>query len=353
MSEEKVNKNTTNKIKQTKTQISSKPKTSNKNSTKNANSKSNQKNKVENKQTSSVEEININNTNKTEDNKINQESLTKQTNSVETQEVKQNNSNTETKTQNGFVKFLKSFTPYQIIYLLSVVVLVTLFSIFLPDEMLETDNTFVIICSVVAVIANPVCELMISKQNKWNFIVSIIFIEITESILYFSLGAYSVAIISLVFWIPIDLVSFFKWKEHPDAEEEIVTEVKRLNWWQDILIVLAICAFGFGVGFLLTLIPGATETYPEPFFNYLDAFISAVGMANGILLLVRYNEQWYAWGLTLILDAVLYIYTGSYIMLITVAAMMINTIYGFVKWLIYIKKHKTEEKNTIALEKTE
>ncbi len=76
-------------------------------------------------------------------------------------------------------------------------------------------------------------------------------------------------------------------------------------------------------------------------------------MANGILLLVRYNEQWYAWGLTLILDAVLYIYTGSYIMLITVAAMMINTIYGFVKWLIYIKKHKTEEKNTIALEKTE
>ena len=100
-------------------------------------------------------------------------------------------------------------------------------------------------------------------------------------------------------------------------------------------MVAAIFAFGFGVGYILTLIPGAEDTY-------IDAFVSAVGMANGILLLLRYNEQWIAWLLTLILDAVLYIVSGSYIMLITVAAMLVNTIYGFVKWLIYTNKHKNE-----------
>ncbi|MBR2391106.1 MAG: nicotinamide mononucleotide transporter [Clostridia bacterium] len=231
-------------------------------------------------------------------------------------------------------RFFKSFTPYQIIYLSMVFILVALFTIFLPDEMLEDmSNPLVVVCSVLAVLANPICELLISKQSKWNFIVSIVFIEVTESILYFSLGYYSVALISIIFWIPIDIASFVNWHKHPDREEDILTNVKKLSWKQDILIVLGILAFGFGVGFLLTLIPGAEDTY-------FDAFCSALGMANGILLLLRYNEQWFAWLLCLIFEAILYILSGSYIMLITVFAMLVNTCYGFVKWLIYIKNEK-------------
>ena len=246
------------------------------------------------------------------------------------------NENVEKK-RNKFVDFLKSFTPYQIIYLSMVIVMVALFAIFLPDEMLEdTSNTFVLVCSIIAVVANPICELLISKQSKWNFIVSIAFIEVTESILYFSLGLYSTALISIIFWVPIDLFSFINWNKHPDEQEEILTKVKKLTWKQDIFAVLAIIAFGFGVGYLLTLIPGAEDTY-------LDAFCSAVGMSNGILLLFRYHEQWIAWILTLGLEAALYIRSGSYIMLITVFAMVVNTCYGFIKWLIYIKKKKSEE----------
>lgn len=246
-----------------------------------------------------------------------------------------NETEVQTKKQNKFVQLLKSFTPYQITYLVSVFVLVALFAILLPEEMLEVDNTFVIVCSVIAVLANPICELLIAKQSKWNFIVSIIFIEITESVLYFSIGAYSTALISVIFWIPIDIASFIAWHKNPDEKEEVVTKVKRLNWWQDILMVGGIFAFGFGVGYLLTLIPGAEDTY-------LDAFVSAVGMSNGILLLLRFNEQWIAWFITLILDAALYIVSGSYIMLITIAAMLVNTIYGFIKWLIYTNKKKKE-----------
>lgn len=237
-------------------------------------------------------------------------------------------------------KFFKSFTPYQIIYLISVILLVVLFVIFLPDEMLESTDglskgmaTLVTTCAIIAVIANPVCELLISKQNKFNFIVSIIFVELTEAVVLFAQGNYATTIITLLFWIPIDFISFICWKKHPDEQNDIITKVKKLTWKQDILIILGILAFGFGVGYILTLIPGAENTY-------VDAFCSAVGMANGILLLLRYNEQWIAWILCLVLDAWLYIAGGSYIMLITVFAMMVNSIYGLIKWLIYIKKHK-------------
>lgn len=240
--------------------------------------------------------------------------------------------------KNKFVEFLKSFTLYQIIYLVTVVALVAVFSIFLPDEMLEdTSNTFVVVCSVIAVLANPVCELMISKQSKWNFIVSIIFIEVTEAILYFSLGWYASAFISILFWIPIDTISFINWDKHKDENDEILTKVKKLTWVQDLIIVVAILAFGFGVGYILNLIPGAED-------SYIEAIWSAVGMANGLLLLFRYNEQWFAWIIYLAIEAILYIMSGSYIMLITTFAMTVNTVYGFVKWILYIRaKNKDKQ----------
>ena len=240
------------------------------------------------------------------------------------------------KKKGSFLSFLKSFNKFELIWFFSVIVLLSLAMIFLPDALFDdSDNTLIVVCSIISIVANPLCELMISKQSKYNFLVSIGFIEITEMIIYLSLHLYSCALVSLLFWVPIDIVSFFKWKKNKDEKDEDLTKVKRLTWKQDILIILGIAAFSFVVGWLLSLIPECED-------SYLDAFVSALGMANGILLLLRYNEQWYAWFAYLIFDAVLWIISGHYIMLITVAAMMINTIYGFVKWIKYIKKKKLE-----------
>lgn len=245
------------------------------------------------------------------------------------------------KTKKSFKNFIKSFNLFEIIWLCSVVVLLSVFMAIFPDALFDdSTNTLVVVCSVISIVANPICELMISKQSRYNFLVSIVFIEITEMIVYFSLHLYSCAIVSLVFWVPIDLVSFFRWKKNVDEVDDNKTKVKALNWWQDLLIVVGIAGFSFLVGWLLSLIPECED-------SYLDAFVSALGMANGILLLLRYNEQWYAWFAYLVFDAVLWIISGHYIMLITVVAMMINTIYGFVKWIKYIRaKRKLQTQQT-------
>lgn len=81
----------------------------------------------------------------------------------------------------------------------------------------DTSSTFVVVCSVIAVLANPVCELLISKQSRLNFLVDIFFIEVPEFVICVALGWYSIAIITLVFWIPIDIVSYLKWKHNPEA----------------------------------------------------------------------------------------------------------------------------------------
>ncbi|MBP3629944.1 MAG: nicotinamide mononucleotide transporter [Clostridia bacterium] len=239
-----------------------------------------------------------------------------------------------TKEKGTFLTFIKSFNKFELIWLASVIVLLAVAMIFLPDLMFDdSTNTLIVVCSVVSIVANPICELMISKQSRYNFLFSIAFIEITEMIIYLSLNLYSCALVSLLFWVPIDLVSFFRWKKNTDEEDDDITKVKKLNWWQDVLIVIVIAVFSFVVGYLLSLIPECED-------SYLDAFVSALGMANGILLLLRYSEQWYAWFAYLIFDAVLWIISGHYIMLITVVAMMINTVYGFIKWVKYVKRKK-------------
>ena len=238
-----------------------------------------------------------------------------------------------------FKSFLKSFTLYQRIFLAAVVLLTAGFVIFFPDQMLEEDymkSGLLIVCAIISVISNPLCELLISKQSKWNFVIDFFLIEVPELVICLYFKWYAIAATIMLFWMVIDVISFVRWNKHPDKEDENLTVVKRLKPWQSLLVVVGIAVFGIVVGRLLQFIPGASDTY-------LDAFASAVGMANGILLLLRYSEQWIAWMITTVIYLAMDVSAGAYILIIGDMAMLINTIYGIVKWYIYTKKHQQQK----------
>lgn len=193
------------------------------------------------------------------------------------------------------------------------------------------------------VILNIACELLISKQSKWNFIVSL-GVEVTEIIICI-VCAYRFATLAttLLFWIPVDIISFVVWNRHPDEQKEEITVVKKLTPWQDVLIVLGIAVWTVGVGYLLTFIdiPGgvfANNTVAKQVACYLDACASAVGMVNGLLILFRYREQWIAWYICAIIETVINIMAGQWILLVLKLGYLTNTTYGYIKWTKYIKE---------------
>lgn len=222
-----------------------------------------------------------------------------------------------------------------------------------------TNNRFLVSAAIITflylldVILNITCELLISKQSKWNFIVSL-GVEVVEILVCIvCMYRFATMVTTLLFWIPCDVISFVLWHRHPDEQKEELTVVKKLTWWQDIVIIVGIAVWTVGVGFLLTLIEVdggifGNNVAMKNIVCYIDACASAVGIANGVLILFRYREQWIAWYICAILETVINIMAGQWILLILKLGYITNTTYGYITWTRYIRNHAKETQEKLS-----
>lgn len=241
--------------------------------------------------------------------------------------------------------FRRFFNLYETIWFLSILVLASVFSLIFPEESCNGINGIVIMGLYLAdTFLNILCELLISKQSKWNFIVSV-FVEITEILICVVLAyRFATMATTLFFWLPCDIISFINWNRKPDNDDEEITRVRTLKGWQEVLIICGIVVWTLGIGYLLTLLDFGTELFGgnrtlEIFVCYLDACVSAVGVANGLAILFRFREQWIAWYIAAIGEAVINILSGQFVLLILKLGYLTNTTYGYLKWTHYIKEH--------------
>lgn len=245
------------------------------------------------------------------------------------------------------------FTTYEKVWFSSILILSVIFAFLFPEEDVNGVNGKIIMALYLAdIFFNILCELLISKQSKWNFIVSL-FVEVTEILICIVLSyRFATMASTLFFWIPIDIISFINWHKHPDKNEEEVTKVRKLSGWMEVLVIVGIVVWTIGIGYLLTTLDLGTDLFGgnevlEVIVCYLDACASAVGIANGIFILLRYREQWIAWYISTFLESAINILSGQYVLLVLKIGYITNTTYGYIKWSKYIKEHK--EKDTKLL----
>lgn len=235
------------------------------------------------------------------------------------------------------------FSLYEKIWFFSILILSFAFAFIFPEDEVNGVNGKIIMALYLAdIVLNILCELLISKQSKWNFIVSV-FVEITEIITCIVLAyRFATMAVTIFFWLPIDIISFINWHKHPDKVEEDLTRVRKLSGLVEFLVISGIILWTIGVGYFLTTLDLGTDLFNgneliEVIVCYVDACASAVGIANGVFILLRYREQWIAWYICTILETIINILSGQYILLILKAGYLTNTTYGFIKWTKYIK----------------
>ena len=255
------------------------------------------------------------------------------------------------------------FSAYEKIWFFSILVLAVVFAFVFPEEDVGGVNGSIIMALyLVDILANILCELLISKQSKWNFIVSLVveFVEIAICIV--CAYRFATMAVTLFFWIPIDIISFFMWHKHRDKKEKDLTIVRKLSGWQEILVIAGIVVWTVVVGYLMTLIDveySIVKGMPgiEKAICYIDAGVSAVGIANGLFILFRYREQWIAWYICTILETVINILSGQWVLLVLKAGYLTNTTYGFIKWTKYIKsrfkKNRVKAKGNLETQESD
>lgn len=245
-------------------------------------------------------------------------------------------------------KIFKFFTPYEYCWFISITILAFVFAFLFPEEDIGGVNGKVIMALyLVDIFSNILCELLISKQSKWNFMVSLV-VEFTEiAICIVCAYRFATMAATIFFWIPIDIISFLMWNRHKDVEDEKITEVRRLKGWQEILVIVGIVVWTVVIGFLLTLIDveeGILSDNPvmEKVVCYIDACCSAVGIANGLFILFRYREQWIAWYIATFCEVAINIISGQWVLLVLKFGYLTNTTYGYIMWTKSIR-HNEED----------
>ncbi len=254
-------------------------------------------------------------------------------------------------------KLWSYFTTYEKVWFFGIIILAFIFAFIFPEEDVNGVNGALIMGLYLAdTFFNILCELLISKQSKWNFLVSLL-VELTEIAICIVLSyRFATMASTLFFWIPIDIISFINWNRHPDKKDEELTEVRKLSGAAEVLLILGIVVWTVGVGYFLTTLEIGTDLFGgnqliENIVCYLDACASAVGIANGVFILLRYREQWIAWYISALLETAINILSGQYVLLVLKAGYLTNTTYGYIKWSKYIKKKKEarEEDEAVAL----
>ena len=189
------------------------------------------------------------------------------------------------------------FTTYEKVWFMSIMVMATIFSVIFPEESANGVNGVIIMALyMLDTFLNILCELLISKQSRYNFLVSVL-VEITEIVICIVLMyRFATMVTTLFFWLPIDILSFINWSKHKDEVEDELTMVRRLKGYQEVLFI---------------------------FF--------------------RIREQWIAWYVCALLEAAINILTGQYVLLVLKLGYITNTTYGYIKWSRYINSHKEEK----------
>lgn len=242
--------------------------------------------------------------------------------------------------------FSKAFTTYEKLWFICIMLLSTIFSIIFPEEEVNGINGLVIsILYLLDTLFNILCELLISKQSKNNFLVSIL-VEIVEIAICVVLKyRFATMAVTFFFWLPIDIISYVNWSKHKDEKQEELTVVRKLKGYQEALVILAIVLWTVLVGYMISGLNIVTDFFDnksiEKTIIYIDACVSAVGIANGLFILFRYEEQWIAWYISAILESIINIISGQYVLLVLKLGYLTNTTYGYIKWNRYIKTHQT------------
>ena len=244
-------------------------------------------------------------------------------------------------------KSFKELKWYEWLMIIAMTV-IALRSMILGFKGLDANPAWLTVINFVSALCGIFCIFFCAKANTSNFIFGIINTIVYAIYLWYwrILGTFY---LEVLFYMPMNIITWVAWARHRDKELTQKTKTKRLTLKQNILIIALIILATVGVHFGLAALAGNSWfKLAEKFgwnarlLTWIDAATFAIGIGATILELLRYKEQYTWWIITDILAVVMYVLIFDPVYLTKKAIYLIMAIVGLKNWH-KLNKERNEE----------
>lgn len=230
-------------------------------------------------------------------------------------------------------KELKWYEIIMIIIMIIIAGIAVVEAIVHPET--STNPLWLTIINFISAICGIMCIFFCAKANISNFIFAVVNTFVYAIFLWYH-KIYGTFALEVLFYQPVNFISWYIWAKHRDEKLIEKTKAKKLTLLQNILSAIVIIAGGIIYHAILVKIGGTVA--------WLDAFTLSIGIIAVILEMFRFKEQYFWWIITDIIAVAMYIVHFDLVYLTKKSIYLIMAIIGIINWTkLQKERNKTNE----------
>lgn len=234
-----------------------------------------------------------------------------------------------------FKNIIKSFKELKWYEIIMIIIMIAIAGYAVYDSLVNPGKTplWLTLINFVSAVCGVICIFFCAKANISNFIFATVNTIVYAIFLLYN-RIFGTFFLEVLFYLPINFISWYLWSKHRDKKLIEKTKTKRLSFVQNIITTVLIVVGGIIYHYILVKVNGEVA--------WLDAFTLSIGIIAVILEMFRFKEQYFWWIITDIIAVVMYIVHFDLVYLTKKSIYLIMAIIGFINWH---KLNKERNKN--------
>ena len=230
-------------------------------------------------------------------------------------------------------KELKWYEIIMIIIMIIIASIAVVEAIIHPET--STNPLWLTIINFVSAICGIMCVFFCAKANISNFVFAVVNTFVYAIFLWYH-KIYGTFALEVLFYQPVNIISWYIWAKHRDEKLVEKTKAKKLTVLQNVLSTAAIIIGGIVYHAILVKLGGTVA--------WLDAFTLSIGIVAVLLEMFRFKEQYFWWIVTDIIAVAMYIVHFDLVYLTKKSIYLIMAIIGIINWTkLQKERNKTNE----------
>ena len=221
----------------------------------------------------------------------------------------------------------KSFKELKWYEIIMIVIMIFIAGLSIYNAIVHPESSsnplWLTIINFISAVCGVFCIFFCAKANISNFIFGAVNTIVYAIFLYYH-KIFGTFALEVLFYLPINFISWYIWSKHRDRVLVEKTKSKRLTPLQNVISALLIVGGGIIYHFVLVKLGGAVA--------WLDALTLSIGIVAVILEMLRYKEQYVWWIITDVIAVAMYIMHFDPVYLTKKSIYLIMAVIGLINW---------------------